>query len=418
MQPDEVTALGELAGEAIASVAGQARDLHEGIAQRVFTGVGPMAEPVRLAHDRIARGVYTAVHRSLNAMARRGAKALSATTPPDAPSMQRSPAARIAIGALNGAFGDTLERRANALALSMTLRNRGQDVELNRAALRRAFPDATGRLAIFTHGLCETDDAWRLGDDRHVPYGMRLRVELGCTPLYIRYNTGRHVSENGRELAQLLDRLTAEWPTEIHEIALIGHSMGGLVGRSACHYGAGHIWPRKVRHVFTLGAPHEGAPLERATNRASHAMARLPETQTFAKLLNRRSAGIKDLRYGYLVDEDWFGHDPDAYLRNTSREIPFLTSANHYFVCATVSEPFGRIVGDLLVMRASAWGQTKRGERMRFPVDHYRHFSGVNHFQLLNHPAIYDQIRKWLAPRKALPAPSRALAAGTAEQTP
>ncbi len=409
MQPDEVTALGEIAGEAIAGIAGQARDIHEGIAQRVFTSVGPAGEPVRAVHDWISSGVYRAVHTSLGAMARGGARALRSTTPPDSPSIQRSPAARIAIGALNGAFGDTLEHQTNALALTMTLRNRGQDVELTRPALRRAFPDATGRLAIFTHGLCETDDAWRLGDERHVPYGMRLRVELGFTPLHVRYNTGRHISENGRELAALLDRLTGEWPTEIHEIALIGHSMGGLVGRSACHYADGHIWPRKVRHVFTLGAPHTGAPLERAANRASHALARLPETQTFAKLLNRRSAGIKDLRYGYLTDDDWFGHDPDAYLRRAGREIPFLTSANHYFVCATLNEPFGRIVGDLLVMRASAWGQTRRGERLRFPVDNYRHFGGVNHFQLLNHPAIYDQIRRWLAPRPALPAPSRAL---------
>jgi pimeloyl-ACP methyl ester carboxylesterase len=411
MQPDEVTALGEIAGEAIAGVAGQARDLHEGIAQRVFTSMGPTAEPVRIVHDTIATGVYKSVHRSLRAAARSGARALSTTTPPDSPSMQRSPAARIAIGALNGAFGDTLQQRANALALRMTLRNRGQDVELTRAALRRAYPDATGRLVIFTHGLCETDDAWRLGDDRHVPYGMRLRVELGFTPLYIRYNTGRHISENGRELAGLIDRLTAEWPTEIHEIALIGHSMGGLISRSAGHYASGHIWPTKVRHVFTLGTPHTGAPLERAANRASHALSRLPETRTFAKLLNRRSAGIKDLRYGYLTDDCWAGQDPDAYLRNTGREVPFLPNANHYFVCATLNEPFGRLIGDMLVMRASAWGQASRGERMRFPVDHYRHFSGVNHFQLLNHPAIYGQIRKWLAPRKALPAPTRALPA-------
>jgi pimeloyl-ACP methyl ester carboxylesterase len=411
MQPDEVTALGELAGEAIAGVAGQARDLHEGIAGRVFAGVGPAGEPVRLVHDRIAARVYKTVHRSLNAMANGSAKALSANTPSDAPSMQRSPAARMAIGALNGAFGDALEQRRNALALKMTLRNRGRDVELTSPALRREFPDATGKLVVFAHGLCETDEAWRLGDVRHIPYGMRLRVELGYTPLYIRYNTGRHISENGRELSALLDRLTGEWPTEIHEIALIGHSMGGLVGRSACHYAEGHIWPRKVRHVFTLGSPHTGAPLERAANAASHALARLPETRTFAKLLNRRSAGIKDLRYGYLVDDDWFGHDPDEYLRRIGREIPFLTTANHYFVCATLNEPLGRIIGDMLVMRASAWGQTRRGERMRFPVDQYRHFAGLNHFQLLNHPAIYHQIHKWLAPRKALPAPRKALPA-------
>jgi hypothetical protein len=125
-----------------------------------------------------------------------------------------------------------------------------------------------------------------------------------------------------------------------------------------------------------------------------------------------RSVGIKDLRYGYVIDEDWLGHDPDGFLGNTGREIPFLDSANHYFVCATVlhdaQAPLSRIVGDLLVLRASAWSHGQRGERMRFPVDQYRHVGGINHFDLLNHPAIYDQIRLWINPTRAggLPAPA------------
>jgi pimeloyl-ACP methyl ester carboxylesterase len=247
-----------------------------------------------------------------------------------------------------------------------------------------------------------------LGGARHVPYGFRLQAELGYTPLFVRFNSGLHISENGRQLAELLDRVTATWPTEVHEIALIGHSVGGLVSRSACHYGGGSEWPSKVRHVFTLGSPHQGAPLEQAANAASAVFARLPETRALlAKPLNVRSAGIKDLRYGYLVDECWLGQDCDAFLHDTSREIPFLASANHYFVCATLSrEPdalAGRIVGDLLVLRASAWAQ-RRGQRLGFGIEHYQHIGGANHFELVNHPAIYEQIRRWMAPRRALPA--------------
>ena len=117
--------------------------------------------------------------------------------------------------------------------------------------------------------------------------------------------------------------------------------------------------------------------------------------------MKARSAGIKDLRYGYLVDEDWLGQDPDAFLRNSGREIPFLETANHYFVCATVAADadaaLSRIVGDLLVLRSSAFSHGRRGERMRFAVDHYHHVGGATHFDLLNHPAIYEQIRTWLA---------------------
>jgi len=400
--------VGELAGEAIEGIADQAREMHEGIAQHVFEAVGPGATPVKLIHDRIARNAYSTVREGLGGLVRAGARAASATQRDDAPSIEQSTAGRIVVGALNGAFGDTLERRGSALAIRMTIRRAARDVGTSQEALDGAFPDAASRLAVFVHGACETDDAWRLGDSRHVPYGFRLQTELGYTPLYIRYNTGRHVSENGRELARLLDRVSTNWPVQVHEIALVGHSMGGLVARSACHYAAGSEWCNKVHHLFTLGAPHSGAPLEQVANAASSALGLFTQTRALAKALNARSAGIKDLRFGYLLDEDWLEHDPDAFLRNTGNEIPFLASANHYFVCATLSREshatIGRIIGDLLVLRTSAWAHDRRGERMRFPVEHYRHVGAATHFDLLNHPAIYDQLRRWLSSRRALPA--------------
>ncbi len=276
MQPEEVTAVGEVAGEAIAGVARHVRDLHEGIAKRVWRSVGPMATPVQAVHDRVASSVYGGVSRSLIRAAQAGAKAASLRTAPDAPSLQRSPASRFALGALNGAFGDKLEQRGNALAWPMTLRVDGADVEPNASALAAAYPSVSPRLAVFVHGLCETEEAWGWGAARHVPYGERLRTELGYTPLYIRYNTGRHISENGRTLGRLLERVTEAWPVEIDELALVGHSMGGLVSRSATHYAAGSAWTGKVRHVFSLGSPHRGAPLELAAYAACSALRRLP----------------------------------------------------------------------------------------------------------------------------------------------
>jgi triacylglycerol esterase/lipase EstA (alpha/beta hydrolase family) len=411
MRPEEALALGELAGDAAGGLTTRVHDMHAGIAERVFDNVGTAAAPIRSVHDGIARGVYTAVAAGTRALARAGGAAARSRLSPDAPALWDTLRGRIAVGALNGAFGDTLSRSDSALAVPMTIRSRGRDVPPVATALRAAFPDARPRLAVFVHGLCETDDAWNLGAARHVPYGYRLRAELGYTPLYLRYNSGRHISENGRELAELMARVLAAWPVQIDEVALIGHSMGGLVCRSASHYAASSEWAAKVRHVFTLSTPHHGAPLERAANAASAALARLPETRGFANALNLRSAGIKDLRYGYLLDEDWLDQDPDAFLRDTGREIPFLETANHYFVCATLSRDpnttTARIIGDLLVLQPSAWAHRKRGERMRFAVEHYSHVGGANHFAVLNHPAIYAQIRRWLSGgRKALPAPA------------
>jgi pimeloyl-ACP methyl ester carboxylesterase len=395
MRRDELNALGDLAGIAAAGIADQIRDTHGGIAARVFGRLGPSATPVRAIHNRVAAAAYAGAAGLTGAVVRGGARAVSMTRPEEAPSMQDSPSGRLLAGALNGAWGDALDRRGSPLTTPMTIRRHGANLEATR-------------IAIFVHGLCETDDAWRLGAARHVPYGDRLEAELGYASLYVRYNSGLHISDNGRRLAELLDALVVDWPVPVSEIVLIGHSMGGLVARSACHYGRGEGWKVNVRHVFTLGTPHRGAPLEQAANVACSALSLLPETRGFAAPLRNRSAGIKDLRYGYLLDEDWREFDPDAFLQNTGRQIPFLDTANHYFVCATVAaDPdarLSRIVGDLLVLRASAWSHGGRGERMTFPVDHYRHVGGATHFDLLNHPAIYEQLVKWLTADRTLPA--------------
>jgi pimeloyl-ACP methyl ester carboxylesterase len=281
----------------------------------------------------------------------------------------------------------------------------GEDVALEPAALAAAFPQATPRLAVFVHGLVETDDSWRLppmsrGAGVRRTYGERLHDELGYTPLMLRYNTGRHISDNGRSLSALLEAVVEGWPVPVEEIALVGHSMGGLVARSACHCGEeeGRRWTGHVRHVFTLGSPHLGSDLEKGVSVLGWALGRVPETRPLARLVNRRSVGIKDLRYGAIAELDWKGHDPDEFLRDRCHEIPFLAGAAYYFIGVTLSPgPVGRVLGDLLVRLPSASGRGRDGCRsIPFEVDNGRHLEGLTHFDLLNHPAVYDQMRDWL----------------------
>jgi PGAP1-like protein len=413
MRRDEARALGDLVGDAAAGIAGQARDMHAGVAQRVFGALrvlGPAAAPARLIHDGVSKVAYAAAESLTGGIVRGGADALSLTRTDDDPALDEGVGGRLAVGALNGLWGDRLHGRRRILATPMSVRRRGRDVAVDRESLAAAFPEATPRIAVFAHGLCETEDAWRLGARRSAPYGDRLQADLGYTPVYLRYNSGVHISVNGRRLAALLDELTAHWPEEVTEVALIGHSMGGLVARGACHYAAVGGWRETVRHVFTLGSPHKGAPMELGAKALCHAASRVPELAPFAAPIRARAVGVKDLGYGYIVDEDWLGHDPDAFWSNTGTVVPFLDSANHYFVSATLSRepdaPVGRLVGDLLVLHASAWAHGGRGERLQFPVDHYRHVGGANHFDLLNHPAVYAQLRKWLGSGRELPAAS------------
>jgi len=184
--------------------------------------------------------------------------------------------------------------------------------------------------------------------------------------------------------------------------------MGGLVARSACHYGEaeGHVWMGSVRHVVCLGTPHLGAPLEKAANVAGWAFDRLPETRPFGDLfLNDRSAGIKDMRFGNCVEEDWCDCDPDEFLRDRCREVPFLPTASYYSVGATLTrrpDGVGRLVGDLLVQYPSASGDGPR-RRIPFELDNGLHLGRAHHLRLLNHADVYAQIRAWIERAEAVP---------------
>jgi pimeloyl-ACP methyl ester carboxylesterase len=399
MRAGEAKALGKLAGDASVRPLVLARDMDSAISGRTFRALGLLGAPVRVIYEGISTLVYRAVGASVRGPIGAGAGALLRAGAADGRSLADTPGGSVALAALNGAAGEAL---GPELAIDMSVRHGGRVVELEPPAIAQAFGEATPKLAVFVHGLCETEHAWRgltFGGPPKLPsYGALLRDELGYTPVYVRYNSGLHVSANGRTLAETLDRLVEGWPLEVEEIAIVGHSMGGLVARSACHYGhdAQHAWARQLRHVFCLGTPHLGAPLEKAANAAGWALSRARETKPMADVVNLRSAGIKDLRFGSCVEEDWLGHDPDELMRDRCGEVPFLPHASYYFVAATLDGPLGALVGDLLVRRPSASGRG-RTRRIPFEIDNGRHLPGLNHFHLLNHPAVYEQISRWLS---------------------
>jgi pimeloyl-ACP methyl ester carboxylesterase len=412
MREGEIRSLSEIAAGSLAAPGSTARDVHAAVASRVFGLLGSLGAPVRVLHDGISTASYRGVLAALRAPVRAGGRMFARSAPGDSAALADSTAGGLALGALNGIAGDRLVRDHPDLALDLTLRRRGHAVRLSEPGLAGAYPDATTKLAVFVHGLCGTEDTWWLGSRGQNPsptYGARLRDELGYTPLYVRYNTGLHVSDNGRRLAAALARIAANWPAEVEEITLIGHSMGGLVARSACHYAeqAGYAWTDRVRHVFCLGTPHLGAPLERAANAAGWALSRLPESRPFADLFfNRRSAGIKDMRFGNCVEEDWCDCDPDEFLRDRCHEVPFLPTAAYYFVGATLTkrpDGLGGLIGDMLVQYPSASGKGRR-RRIPFEVDNGLHVGGAHHMRLLNHPDVYGQIRSWIGRDVAAPA--------------
>jgi pimeloyl-ACP methyl ester carboxylesterase len=311
-------------------------------------------------------------------------------------------------GTVNGLMGDFLYERDNDLHIQMGLRVQGRPVSPELSALTAALPEATGRIVVFVHGLMCTEWCWSLHADKlhgdpDVNFGTMLAKEFGFTPLYVRYNTGLHISENGRLLSALLESVFAAYPVPITQIVIIGHSMGGLVSRSAAHYGHEHkaSWAKHLTHVYCIGSPNLGAPLEKTGNVLASVLGYfdVPGTQVPAVLLKARSAGIKDLRFGYVIDEDWKDRDPDALLEDNRHNVPFVDSVLYCFVAGTLtrdpSHPATALLGDVLVRMPSAAGRAPDPAR-RIPFHVGSVVSSTHHIELANHPDVYAEIRRWL----------------------
>jgi pimeloyl-ACP methyl ester carboxylesterase len=311
------------------------------------------------------------------------------------------PARDTTLAVLNGILGDHLEATGNPLAIPMRLYRDGAPQKLGADAVRMAGPAVRSRVLIQLHGLCMHPGQWaRGGEDQAAAIGRKL----GYTSLHLHYNSGLHIAANGRAFAGLLESLVSAWPVEIEELAIIGHSMGGLVARSAHHQGmtAGHAWPAKLRKLVFLGTPHHGAPLERAGNGLDSLLGLCPYTRPFTRLGRSRSAGITDLRFGCLIDEDWQGRDRYAPMRRDPRTpLPLPAGVACYAAAAVRAEredaPVAGLVGDGLVPLASALGEHSDARfALRFPQEHRWVGRGLRHFDLLSSPELYAQVARWL----------------------
>lgn len=412
MRADELRDAGTLTGTFLGDVTDTARNMHRAAAARLFGRAGKVGRPIQLMHDGIAAIAYTSTALGVRYLPRAAGFVAAEFHDPAAPSAHDSKRGRAVLGAVNGAFGDQIQRDQASLATQFRLRLHDGPLRRLPANLAADAADAaaagqpiTGRLVVFAHGLCETDLCWSYAaekrwGDRTCTYGSQLRDHDGWTPLYANYNTGVHISENGRELDEHLEELVEAWPVEVTEIAIVGHSLGGLVARSAAHQGheLGHRWVEPLRHIVGLGTPHLGAPLERFANWGTHRLTRLPETRPLAEIINRRSVGIKDLRYGALLEADWLDHDPDELLADHCTEAVLIPGVAYSMACATLSrEPEGWLAHDLLVQHTSAHGIGKV-RSIPFEVDRSFHLGGrKHHFDLLADPTVYAALRGWLA---------------------
>ena len=402
LRASDLRGVAQLATQATAGVA----RIAEGVHQAVWSTLGVPGGKT----PGTTRGITRLVYQGIRGASQLLGKGLNTSLEQLEPWFASAEAARpetpqreAVLAALNGVLGDRLAATNSPFATAMTLRLRGRALDWRAPPARS---DVTGKVVLMVHGLCMNDLQWQSsGTANSVDHGAALASALGYTPVYLRYNTGQHVSHNGHALSAALEQLAAHWPAALQAITVVAHSMGGLVIRSALHTAQQESlhWPATLRNIVFLGTPHHGAPLEKAGNWVDALLGSTRFAAPFARLAQLRSAGITDLRYGLLLDEDWQGHDRFRRQPDRRLPLPLPEGVACYTVAATTAAKRSlvadRLVGDGLVPLHSALGQhMDPGRSLAFAKGSQWIGYRMNHLDLLHHPDVTRQLLQWLAP--------------------
>lgn len=403
MRASDLRAAVQLATQATQGVTRIVEGVHQSVHASMGVGVGPVIGQTRGITGLVYKGIHgvtRAVGKGLD-LALAGLVRLPAS---NGAHLSGSPQREAVLAILNGVMGDHLVASQNPLATSMSLRHEDQAMSWGAGAPAVKVKGACGRVLLMIHGLCMNELQWSTQrDDQPVHHGETVAAALGYTPIYLRYNTGLHISQNGRLLAEQLEQLALHWPVPLEDISVLAHSMGGLVIRSAVHVARemGLSWPLHLKRIVFLGTPHHGSPLERAGNWVDSIVGSTPFTAPFARLSKLRSAGITDLRWGHVLDVDWQGEDRFRRKPDSRVPLPLPEGVACYAIAATLASERSaladRLTGDGLVPLRSALGQHDDPDRtLAFANDSQWVACSMGHLELLSRPEVTQQILKWL----------------------
>lgn len=340
--------------------------MHRVISDGAFRWIGPVGRPVWTVADHVTERTYATIQASVRGLGEVGARLADHVGSAEA---IPTPAAAKARAIAQGVVGEGLRSHAPELETDLGLWQGGIEVAVDGPGLRAAYPAASGRVVVFVHGLVDTEAVWHARTEARVALP-DVAAELGATPVLVRFGTGHPIRRSGADLAELLEELVAAWPVAVTELILVGHSMGGLVIRAAgtAARQRNDAWPAAVTDVLYLGTPHLGSWLEKVANVGSWVLRRASSrTAPLGTLLDGRSPGIKDLRFGTVTG----GADPraiDELLSGRVPDEPWLDGVRHHLVVgrlrAAEHHPLNVLFGDSLVRGGSAAG---RGRRRRIP---------------------------------------------------
>ncbi len=316
----------------------------------------------------------------------------------------RSDRLGMALAAINGVMGDRFRANNSPLAINMGFYHQNRPLALTTEQFAATEHSLSGRLVVFVHGLSSHEQMWAFPSQQEHPervsYGSLLMQEEGVTPLYLRYNSGLHISDNGRLLSDLLQELLEVYPEPVEELVLVGHSLGGLLIRSACHYGkqASCSWVDCLSKAIYLGTPHHGVPWQSLTANMllRWSASSNPLVQKLCSLYEGRSASVRDIVDMALIDEHWQSEEP-------SKPLEWFEGIEHFFIAGSINEDPNHVIshafGDVLVPIGSAQAKSALHGHLPSPPNLQQNSAlipGVKHIALAHNIEVYAQLKEWL----------------------
>lgn len=307
----------------------------------------------------------------------------------------------------------------------VVFRHGGRDLPARPMPLRFAYPDATDRLVVLLHGRGETEEfwyyrSWQHWQRGHHGYGEQLRAEHGYTPVWVRYDAALPIPVIASGLSGALAELVRSWPVPVSEVVLIGHDQGGSVLQS-CLRSAGP-WGGLVRSTVSLGSPH---PVGQVSSRLVDCLS-LSGTHL---LLARWATRVRQLRLPnpWAADAGTSSTAPvDATAGSTAgtsvgttagtaagtpatgtrwpgpepRRPAAGTVRRRHLLLTTVPrypDSLTRLgVHDLLVVPLNRPDGSDTGRFVGLPERRIMVSGGLTPLDLLNHPAVYQEVASWL----------------------
>lgn len=388
----DIKGLSQLATDSVSGITNLVKNMHENIDRNSGLFGVSTTVPIGAITDIVFQNIH-----SVNNIVRNSMETILTQIEPMFEENESFPERDVVLAALNGVVGDYLAEQNNPLAIPMRLKYKGVPLNINDENINNQIPDFNGKLIVLVHGLCMNDQQWLYKNHNH---GEKLAEDIGYTPVYLNYNTGLHISFNGQGFSDILEQLVSK--ISVDGFIILAHSMGGLVTRSACYYGEikNYKWPRLLKKQIFLGTPHHGAPLEKGGNWVNILLDYFPHSAPFSKLPKIRSAGITDLRYGYLRDEDWSSCDRFDNVVENKSPIPLPENVQSYAIAATLgteqSNVKNSVVGDGLVPVNSALGKHSLDKYcLSFPESSQFIAYGLNHWDLICSESVYNKIKQW-----------------------